>query len=228
MKFQNSFDVYDVFAYMFPGALSLLSIALILNQLSSATFTVLASSPVFKSEIFTLMAMIGLSLIIGQVSSQFTRSVNRKIIWWWFSPSDTTSPLYVKLNSELHTRVVACFDQYIKRIMNLDSVPVNKEGKYDHDFQTLVRRYVYDNCLKGDDDFNRDTRNRSFVSNTVTPMIFLALAALLSKLWLLALFSAAISYCLFLRQADLDGRIWKETYIALAGIDKDTLNINKS
>ncbi len=221
MRVQSKIDTYDVFAYLLPGLTTVVSLIIIIERFSPESLTKIIESTSTVNQVILFSIAIGISLIVGQINSQFTRVITRKIIWF-LSPKN--EPLYVNFHGDIQECLLNKIEKVLLITTGKEKIINRNDGiMLEHIYQILISKFVYNKVLSTDIDHHRDIRNRSLIGNSVAPMLLLSIGMAVNGLCLYSFILAIMSVVLLKRQADLDLRIWKEIYIALLAIPLNDL-----
>lgn len=213
MQFQNNFDLEEFIAYLLPGFLFLGSIAIeratTLNGLLVALDKL--SSGFVGGFVFVVM-FVTLSLILGHVSSVFTRSVQRPLINAIFGDPEEailnegrTTALTRFFTPELSSAIRDRFEA----VFGLDPLAAGIRPAVPR----MIRGYVFERSENTTSIRRQIVRHRAICGNLVVPVLATTLYGSIAIGPLGYLGALAIAGALLWKQRDLDVRESKEIYL---------------
>jgi len=218
MDVKGQFDLYDIFAYLLPGAVIIFAFTSIVESVTDNDSLVAFSR---EGGFFNALIAIGMSMIMGQFNSAFVRSTTRRMQWLVRRDGSEKRrpdfPFYISLGREADQQLLNKANALLSDRSSTFS-PMSPGDSVNNSFQQILMRISKQEQLSNDTDHLRDYRNRALVANSVFPCFLVAVAAFLDVQLILGFAMFAVIWQLLVRQNDLDSRIWREVYVSLLSL----------
>lgn len=239
LQFQNTFDLDEFLAYLFPGSLFLG--VLLLND-GRGVFDAYATAANQTSELFigamVFVVFLGASLICGHVFSIISRVLWRPLLNWLAGEDPERAIFHLKKEDRIAPpkwplgRVFGRLDAFFTVELNakLDAAFQQVYGSSIGDkgirpaVPRMIRSYAFANSARANASREQIVRSRSICANLATPVLFLAATGPFDMDWIWRVGLLACGILLLCKQRDLDLREAKETYLYFLAITRTELS----